>query len=396
VGASAAFFATTIIAREVSPEEAAPYFTIYSVLMICAAFSSCGLDNSLVRFIGRDKDVSVDVFDKSLFLSGFLSLLVASLVYLASEFISYELFAGKVPAEVVRMISPSIFFQTLISLSAFAFQGLGRYVLSVFFINIFINFILGLFVYFGLLKDSFELVLAYTLISGVCALFSVCAIIYAVLGYSRARVAWPALLSSCIPLWIVMAMSQVVNWSGQIFAGIYSPVVEVAQIAVAQRTASLIGFTLMAVNLVVAPKFSALFSGGDHLGLQKLAKSAILFGLVTALPITFMMIFYSGEIMLLYGDAYQSGGIYLTVFAVGHFVAACTGPVGYLLIMSGNESDLRNATIFAGLVAIMLTWFLAVKFGSIGVALGAAFAIAVQNIISLYYVKVRLGFNVVG
>jgi O-antigen/teichoic acid export membrane protein len=88
-------------------------------------------------------------------------------------------------------------------------------------------------------------------------------------------ITWRELFASCGPLWIVVIMSQMVQWSGQFMAGAYVSSDALAQLAVAQRTAMLSSFILIAVNLVVAPRFANLYRNNDMLALENLAIKSV-------------------------------------------------------------------------------------------------------------------------
>ena len=97
--------------------------------------------------------------------------------------------------------------------------------------------------------------------------------------------------------------------------------------------------------------------------------------------------------MALFGAQFVVGGPLLQILAIGQFFNAICGSVGLLLIMSGNERDVRTLTLCSGSFALALIWVLTVYLGEHGNALGIALAVAVQNLLAVYFVRKRLGFN---
>ena len=79
--------------------------------------------------------------------------------------------------------------------------------------------------------------------------------------------------------------------------------------------------------------------------------------------------------------------------ALGQFVNVITGSVGYLLLMSGNEKDMRNITIIVGLFSLVLSILLTKYYGALGTSVAIALALAAQNLMAVRMVKKRLGFN---
>jgi O-antigen/teichoic acid export membrane protein len=210
---------------------------------------------------------------------------------------------------------------------------------------------------------------------------------------SQISISWRSLLSSCGPLWIVVFMSQMVEWSGQFMAGAYVDSEALAQLAVAQRTAILSSFILIAVNLVVAPRFAKLYRDNDMVKLESLAIKSVKLISLFALPVIGVMLVFPAFLMGLFGSEFSEGALLLQILAIGQFVNAITGSVGFLLMMSGHERDMRNVTLISGTLALLLTWFLTAQFGIVGAAVGTAIAVATQNLLAVYFVKKRLGFN---
>jgi O-antigen/teichoic acid export membrane protein len=204
---------------------------------------------------------------------------------------------------------------------------------------------------------------------------------------------WRELMYTSFPLWLVVVMNQLVQLAGQFFAGAYLESSLVAQLAVAQRTAMLASFVLIAINFVVAPRFAALYRKNEKEELASLAKKSVTLTSLVALPILGLMFFFPEVIMRLFGNDFASGANLLRVLAVGQFINVVTGSVGFLLSMTGHERDLRNITMLSGSIALVLAWVLTSNFGVMGAATGTAIAVATQNLVAVYYVKKRLGFN---
>ena len=188
-------------------------------------------------------------------------------------------------------------------------------------------------------------------------------------------------------------MSQAVQWSGQLISGAYVPSEEIAMLAVAQRTAVLTSFILMAVNMVVAPKFAALYKQGKTIELQNIAVFATRLMTLFALPVVGFMLLFSEWLMWLFGEEYKAGANLLRILAVGQFINVITGSVGFLLTMSGHERDMRNVVLFSGPLAIVLALVLTPLYGVTGAAVATAISVASQNLLAVAMVKKRLGFN---
>jgi len=176
-------------------------------------------------------------------------------------------------------------------------------------------------------------------------------------------------------------------------AGIWTSAEDVAQLAVAQRTANLVSFILVAVNLVVAPRFAALYKQGKHPELRRLAlRSVRLMSLVGA-PVVLFLCLFPGWVLGLFGPEFRAAAPLLVILALGQFVNVVTGSVGFLLTMSGHERDMRNVVLFSGPFAVVAAVVLTPLYGVTGAALATALAVSVQNLGAVWLVRKRLGFN---
>ena len=188
-------------------------------------------------------------------------------------------------------------------------------------------------------------------------------------------------------------MGQTVQWIGPLITGMWLLAEDVAYLSVAMRIAMLTSFILMAINLVVAPKFAAFHANNDMKGLRSTALFSVRLLMLSAVPIVSVMFIFPEFLMGLFGEDFVSASPLLQILVLGQFVNVVTGSVGYLLTMSGHERDMRNITVVAGTIAVILTLVLTKYYGVTGCAIATAVSLAFQNLAAVYYVKKRLGFN---
>ena len=392
-GAISGFAATFFIARHLGASESGYYFLAFSVVTVISAFSRAGLDNTVLRFTGSAPDLAVNTVLKSLLLILALSSFSAIVLYFGAPYFSVAFFSKPELAPVLKFMSLGVIGLSTLTISAMALQGLRRVSASIFVLNIAVNLLLILSLYVFVEMSAAELAKTYAVSS-----FVVGAVGFGLFYVFRPRIAksvisWRELFASCGPLWIVVIMSQMVQWSGQFMAGAYVSSEALAQLAVAQRTAMLSSFILIAVNLVVAPRFAKLYRDNDMAQLERLAIKSVKLISLFALPVIGVMLVFPSFLMSLFGSEFKEGAVLLQILAVGQFINAMTGSVGFLLMMSGHERDMRNVTLISGSLALLLTWFLTAQFNIIGAAIGTAIAVATQNLLAVYFVKKRLGFN---
>jgi O-antigen/teichoic acid export membrane protein len=399
LGALSVFLLSLVVGRQLGADDAGYFFLAFSIITFLAAFSRLGFDNTLVRFVGAGLSENAwgdirFVVSKALSLVVITSTVVAGLLYLGSDFIASYLFNKPLLAPVLQSISPGVIGLSLFTLLAMTLQGLHKVAPSVFIVNISVNILVILAIYFGGANTSSQVGLAWAVSSFITlALGLVFWFKFRKPNTSALTVNWSVLMASAMPLWVVLLMGQLTQWSGQFIAGAYVSTDQVAQLAVAQRTAMLTSFILMAVNLVVAPRFAALYKQNDMQGLQRLALISVKLMVLFAVPIVALMMIFPTFLMGLFGDGFSSGAHLLQILAVGQFINVVTGSVGFLLSMSGHEKDLRNTVLISGPLAIGLAFLLTPWLGATGSAIATAASVATQNLVAVFWVKKRLGFN---
>ncbi len=400
LGAGASLLMSLVLARSLGAAEAGYFLLAFTVITFLAGLSRLGLDSIVLRFTGAamvDKDIRTirQVLARSLLLAGCVSAVVAGLLTIFAYPLAEWVFGKPALAPVLEKMAPGLVGLALFTLVAMSLQGLRKIASSVFTLNIFASLLLvsGLFVL--VLSTAQQAAIAYSC-SAIATLFFGLALWWR--GTSAQEIkhdslSWKTMLEPAIPLWIVLVMGQLIQWSSQFIAGAYVEPEQIAQLAVAQRTALLTSFVLMAVNLVVAPRFAAMHKQGDMAGVQRIAITSTRLMLLAAAPLVAIMLIFPAKLMLLFGEDFVAGAHLLQILAIGQLINVATGSVGYLLMMTGHEKDMRNSLLLVAPCSVLLSFLLIPSYGATGAAFATALAIASQNLFAVYWVHKRLGFN---
>ncbi|MCP4056793.1 MAG: oligosaccharide flippase family protein [Pseudoalteromonas sp.] len=397
-GAMAALIFSISLTRNFGADHAGLFFLSFSLMSILSVLARFGLDNSLLKFVGvysaTNKWNSVrNTMRKAVSILAVLSfILVLTFTFFVPDIASH-VFNDIRLIPYFYLMSPFVFLLSLSTLLAMGLQGRHKTLQSVFLLNVSTNILMVLFIY--LLDISAKELPLYFLYSSL-----ITTILAVILWNSKlpnsggTDLEWSMLFSSCLPLWLVMVVTQLIQWAGNISLGVWSTTSEVALFTAAQRTAMLMTFILTAINTVVAPRFAHLYKSQKLDELRSLAYySARVLSLVS-LPILIVIIVFPDFILSVFGEGFESGAIYLQIIAVGQFVNAMTGSVGYLLSMSGHEKDLRNSSLAAGIAVVLLSIVLVPTYSGLGAAISVSIAIALQNLLALHWVRKRLGINI--
>jgi O-antigen/teichoic acid export membrane protein len=163
---------------------------------------------------------------------------------------------------------------------------------------------------------------------------------------------------------------------------------------IAVQGGALVVFGLGVTNAVAAPRFAALYSRGESSALQRLVCDCTSIGFSAALLVSLVFfLFGSSFINIVFGESYIQALWSLLILTAGHLTSAGAGPVGYLLNMTGNESDAARGLVISASVNVFLNILLIPSFGIFGAAIATSISLVIWNLLLRNYVHTRLGIR---
>jgi O-antigen/teichoic acid export membrane protein len=403
LGALAGFLMSIVVTRSLSIEQSGLFFLAHALCSGIGMLCTLGLPDALVRFIAgfhsqENWSEIKGVFNKSVSLVLLMSSIVSIALYYFSYFICSVIFSKPDFEYCFELIVIAIPFFSIYQLFSYAFLGLNKPSTSIFFQSISCPMLVVISL---VIFSKFSLDASAALVACIF-LFSafVTTAIAASKWFSSESLKVIAdhsqtsdLVLSAKSLFFVMLMGMVLQYSGQIICGLYLDAYEVAHFSVAQRVSLLASFVLIVINYVAAPRFAACAKLGKKEELQKTALFCSRIMVLVATPVVIFIFFFADFLMGFFGAEYVHAASLLKILIVGQFVNVITGSVSYLLNMTGNEKDMRNIVFLSGPLALALCFILIPIYGSTGAAIAIATAVASQNLLAVYFVKKRLGFN---
>jgi len=401
-GAAAAFLLTLTITNTSNTYDAGLFLFCLALVNVFATLLSFGSPQALIRIVGANSDSNWSVINHQFSIIVKVVILLCCILWMLFYFLNNEiallLFNKPLLADLLPLTGWAILLFAFVQLFSSALQGKQYSVFASMVQNVIMPacFMLSLTIIF-LLGNSMSakgLLWLYIASLGIAVIAGICVWQKDSRSTINYQPGFPAeLRSSLYPLFIVSTMTLCVQWAGQFAAARYLEPTQIAFFASAQRTALLASFVLIAVNLVVAPKFARAFAKGNKQEVNKLSQLSSRLMVAMASPVLLFMIVFPEFLMGLFGDEYIIAAPLLQIMAVGQFINVITGSVGYLLTMTNHEKDFRNVVLFSGPLAIILAFVLTKEFGLIGAAYATAIALATQNLLAVVMVKKRLGFN---
>ncbi|WP_413165944.1 flippase [Capilliphycus salinus ALCB114379] len=186
------------------------------------------------------------------------------------------------------------------------------------------------------------------------------------------RVAFPLLLQGVF--FIVLNQTDILM-IGTIISpeavGIYSA---------AAKTSVWVTFVLQAVNTVVAPVFTTLYTQNDRSGLQSLVGTVAHWIFWPSLLLSIAIIAFANPILGLFGSEFVVARLPMTILILGQLVNVGSGSVGYLMVMTGHQN--QSAMIFgcSAITNVILNAITIPLFGIVGAAISTALTMAMWNI----------------
>ena len=191
-----------------------------------------------------------------------------------------------------------------------------------------------------------------------------------------------AWVRSLLPLSFIAGM-QVINSQADIFMlGVMTSKEEVGAYRVAAQGATLVMLASTAVNVVIAPQITRLYHAGEMARLQRMVTLSARLILAASLPLALLFIIFAKPLIgLVFGADFVMAALALAILCGGQLFSSAVGSVGFLLNMTGHESDAARGMILAVLVNILLNFLLIPKYGINGSAVATAASLVVWNVL---------------
>ncbi|MBC7006761.1 hypothetical protein BIZ37_29900 [Photobacterium sp. BZF1] len=390
------FLFSVIITRSLPAEQAGFYFVSFSFLMFSGLVLRRGYDNTIIKYVSQSSSLNVSdlsilhyALKKTIPVSIlFLIFSYAILIVLKSNYLIHE---GQYLS--FLFIMPAILFLISVTFIGMFFQGRSLINYSIPCQN-FTHFIIA-----GVILTFVNVEYAYnvTLVLSLSFFISSCLYFYIAInkkssGYKLSDELVDLIDNNAKNNWFHSVFSQGLQWIIPVWAAVWITPHEVAILSVSQRVAMATSFILIAINLVVSPRFAYLSREGDFSDTKALAVfvTKLLFAL--SLPILLFLYSFSEQILNFFGDGFTHSSDVLHIYLLGQFFSLFTGVSTSLMLMSGFESIMKRISFIAFSVTILSIPYFGKTAGAYGVAWSVTLGLFVTSVFSLIYVK-KLFFN---
>ncbi len=383
-----------LAARLLGVEETGLFFLALATLNVGSVIAQAGISGAALRFISAhsaDKawDIVSAVYERAIILSFSISVAIAAALFAASPLLARDLFHKPDMINDLRIVSFALPIFALLLIHVECLKGLKKILASQALQGMALPLVaLGALFLVGTRWGATGAILAYTV--GVFSAFFVGWQIwrhYVPVGPARHLFKTRELIRVAGPISAIMVTNLVIQWLPLLVLGAFGTSADVGVFGASLRIATLTSLVLVAVNSIAAPKFAALWARGDHWALEKVAVYSAMLVMCAATPMLLLLIFFPSFALSLFGRDFSVGAPALQILALGQFVNAATGSVGFLLMMTGHERLLWRSVIIAALICgVMSTFITGAGHDAVAVAaLAVAVPLAMQNILATIY-----------
>lgn len=195
------------------------------------------------------------------------------------------------------------------------------------------------------------------------------------------------------PLWLMAAMNLLLSQVDLLILGAVRDAEEAGVYAAVSRLAGMVSFALVAANTAFAPVISELHTRGNYGELRHTARGVAIAVAAFSIPVCVGLAALAEPLLGLFGEPFRSGATALRILVVGHLVNALSGPVGFLLTMTGHERFAAKVIVAATGLSILLNGFFIPIWGIDGAAAATAASMIFWNAAMLFFVLRNLRVN---
>ena len=200
-------------------------------------------------------------------------------------------------------------------------------------------------------------------------------------------------LGGAFPLLLIAAGQAINAQVGIVMVGSLLDSASSGIFTVVRRGATFVTFTMIAVNMPLAPIIASLYTQGDMERLQRVVTKSARVVLLGSLPIALGLVVFGDWVLLIFGEEFVVGRVALAISALGMLINASMGPVEYLLNMTGHQWDAAKAAVLSVFLNVALGMVLIPIWDIEGAAIASAVGIVAWKAMLAGWVLKRLAIH---
>ena len=388
-GAGAVFFAQFFVAHFAGVDVFGTFAVLFALLQVIVVFAKFGFDTAsqrlIAEFVADRRFGSIRGFLRTSFLVVTITSLAGAVAFLFSA-----RWLGESASDDSAVLAASLL------IPALALIRLTRGSLLGFQLTVRAQLFDPLIIYAGwLLLITLDLVRGIDLSTSRLMFEFLAAAIAALLGQLvliraarpvEARTAAPEnhlkqWTGIALPMLFAYGLVVLMTYTDTILIGMMLGNEQAGIYAVGSRFATAVSMPIAFLGGALGPVVAELIARKDLAALQSRIDATTRFGLALGLPVAVVLLFGSSVFLGLIGDDYAAGSVVMQVLIVAQVVNIIVGPVGLVLMMSGEQRRVGRLFALTALLNLVLNVALIPLFGILGAAIATACAIVFRNLL---------------
>ncbi len=394
------FLFSILVARVIGAEQYGLYTLGLTIVPIMSMLALLGLQTGVVAFLApaiREKDESRiwGIVQVCVGIPALLSILFGVTLFLFAEPVAILWFHDPELIPLLKIVSISI---PLDAISFIAYQIIISYKspkYSVLANNIVVP-LAKLLITIGFLALGLD-VLGVILAHVIATALGLALLLYFVnrlLPVNRLFIAANRntyeLLRYSIPVHLGWILNTVRGTLEILVLGFFGLVSGVGIFAVAQRLGSLGTLFFLSIGNISTPIIAEFYKRGELNQLKNLYQTTTKWVLMFNIPVFLTFVFFSKQLLSIFGDDFSYGSAALIVLAIGNLFYTGTGIGANILDMTNHTKFNIVNSVFMVIVTIFSNLLLIPRWGVMGAAVASSFSTVIVNVVIMIEVLVLL------
>lgn len=411
LSAGGTFLFNFVLAKKLDIDSFGYFMLAYSILIGLSFFAKAGMPLAILRFVGilfSDGQVNtINYLKKKTYLISFiLSLILGLLLILSAQFISDSFFDGMDASNMIKLFALSLPFYSFLNIQSAYLKAIKKPELAPFFevgLTVFLtSFLIWGISIFGTtinIEIATIIFMISTVIVALCGYITLQRILK---GVSQEDIVDKVFSPFNIKVFYRTlpdySLSTITNYflkfSPTLILAIYVTGFQIGLYSLANSISFIISFVLWIISSVYAPYFASAHKNKDTIKLRSLVIRSMIYCVFIALPIFIIILFFPELILSYFGEEFVQAKWALLILSFAQMFNVLTGPIYFLLNMTGYEAYLRKIILFTALISISASFLLIPMYGYMGAVYANAIGLVLQNSFAFYhsnkYLKLKL------
>ena len=207
------------------------------------------------------------------------------------------------------------------------------------------------------------------------------------------RTPWAPLLMVGLPVVALNLSNAFTEWYTTVSLAHHWPAAIVGQYRAAWQFVALAGLVQTAMDVMIGPRIAAAARVGAKHEIAAVARKSILLVLLMGGPLFLALVLFPKVWLGIFGPEFRGGATALQILAVGQLVRLASGPIGTILVMTGQQRWQLGYAAAGVVTCVVLVAVLVPLYGAVGAALATGATVILRNFAAGIIVHRVLGVN---